>query len=176
MHPPNITAPRVERSAVSRVGRPITSGTSLGGPAFEIGKTSIGERVKASQTAHVANERRRSLPPAFTKSTQLEIKKGKLTNRNASNQKEDEDSRRTAIPMNLIAFATLEDRGGKRDLAINICRCSGRLLKNRRYAQNLGDGKIPAPAPYNNLDRPLAESVLEVAHRRNERRKAALES
>jgi hypothetical protein len=53
---------------------------------------------------------RRSFPPTLTKSTQLAIKKGKLTNRNASNQKEDEDSRRKANPRNLIGFATVEDR------------------------------------------------------------------
>ena len=104
--PPNITSPRFARATVSGRGKPITNGTSLGGPPFGIGKTSIGERVKASHTAHVAKDRRRPLPPTLTKSTQLAIKKGKLTNRNASNQKKDEDSRRRANPTNLIAFAT----------------------------------------------------------------------
>src|SRR5580700_7483723 len=91
-HP--ISLPRVLRVRRFRVGKPITNGTSLGSPPFGIGKTSIGERVKASQTAHVANDTRRRWPSSLTKSTQLAIKKGKQTNRNASNQKKDEDSRR----------------------------------------------------------------------------------
>jgi hypothetical protein len=52
----------------------------------------------ASHTAHVTNDRRRSVLPTLRKSTQLAIKRDKLTNRNASKQKNDEDSRRRATP------------------------------------------------------------------------------
>ena len=125
IQPPNITSPRFARSAVSRVGRPITSGTSLGGPPLGIGKTSIGEKVKTSPTAHVAYDGPRSRPPNLMKSTQLAIRKGKLTNRKASNQKNDEDSRIRANVRILIAFVTLEDRRENTILRSIIYSCSG---------------------------------------------------
>jgi hypothetical protein len=57
---------------------------------------------------------RRSLPPNLTKNTQLAIEKGKLMNRNVSNQKKDEDSRRRANPTILTPFATLRIEGETR--------------------------------------------------------------
>jgi len=72
----------------------------------------FGEKESASETTHVTNDGRKSLPPKLMKSTQLAIKKGKLANRNASNQKQDEHSRRRANPRSLTAFATVEDRVG----------------------------------------------------------------
>jgi hypothetical protein len=136
MQPPSITSPRFARSTVSRRGKPITKGTSRGGPPLGIGRTSIGEKVRTSQNAHVAKDGEISLSPTLTKRTQLAIKKGKLRNLSASNQKKDEDSRRRANPTNLIAFTTSEDRSGNAILRPNICRCSRSLLKNRYYAQN----------------------------------------
>src|SRR5215472_13222161 len=112
IQPPKITSPRFARSTVPRLGKPITNGTSLGGPPLGIGKISIGEKVKASHTAHVARKGRRSLLPTFTKRTQLAIKTGKLRNRNAITQKKDEETRRNGRPKSLSAFATLEDRSG----------------------------------------------------------------
>jgi hypothetical protein len=70
----------------------------------------MGEKVKASQTTHVTHDTRRFLSANLTKSTQLAIKKGKLTNRNAANQKKDEDSKSRANPKILNTFATLEER------------------------------------------------------------------
>jgi len=72
---------------------------------------SIGEKESASETAHVTIEERKSLPPGLMKSTQLNIRNGKLTNRNASNQKQDEDSRSRATAKVLTILATLEDLG-----------------------------------------------------------------
>src|SRR5215475_579515 len=95
MHPPKITSPRFARSTVSGPGRPITSGTSRGGPPFGIGKTSIGEKLNASQTAHAVNDGRSSVNPNLRKNTQARISSGRLTNRRATNQKQLE-TRRTA--------------------------------------------------------------------------------
>jgi hypothetical protein len=67
--------------------------------------------------AHVANDKRRSWPPNLIKSTQLAIKKGKLTNRNASNQKNDEDSRIRANARVLNLLATLRRTQGEHGLA-----------------------------------------------------------
>jgi hypothetical protein len=51
------------RSLVSGRGQPITSGTSLGRPAFGTGKMSIGDNVSMSQTAHAVIDGRRSARP-----------------------------------------------------------------------------------------------------------------
>jgi hypothetical protein len=82
---------------------------SLGGPPFGIGKTSIGEKVRASATAHAVNDGRRSRVPNLIKRTQLAMRNGKLTNRTASNQKNDADTRIRANARVLNVFATLED-------------------------------------------------------------------
>jgi hypothetical protein len=45
--------PRFARSRVSRRGKPISNGTSLGAPPLGIGKMSIGEKHSMSEITHV---------------------------------------------------------------------------------------------------------------------------
>ena len=81
---------------------------------------SIGEKERSRATAHTTNDGRRSRVPDLMKSrpylmqsTQLAIKKGRLTNRKASKQKQDEESNRRPSPTVLIACTTFEDRVGE---------------------------------------------------------------
>src|SRR5207245_2318667 len=87
IHPPKNTSPRCARSAVSRVGNPITNGTSLGLPPFGIGSMSIGKNVNGSQIAIAINDGRMVVRPYLRKSTHAAIKNGRLTNRYAPTQK-----------------------------------------------------------------------------------------
>jgi hypothetical protein len=142
IQPPNITSPRFARSTVSGRGKPITNGTSLGGPPFGIGKTSIGEKLRAIQIAHAAKDRRMSLPPDFTNITQPAIKNGKLTNRKAGNQKRYEASRKNN-PRILASLVTLRGTFIEDDLAVGVFEIQDWLAKHPHYANNRpGDSQL----------------------------------
>lgn len=70
----------------------------------------MGEKHSVSEITHVTNGERTSLPRNLMKSIQLAIKNGKLTNRNAINQKQDKHIRRTVRQTILAPFTILQDR------------------------------------------------------------------
>jgi hypothetical protein len=61
---------------------------------------SIGKNESASETVHVITDGRMSLLPSLKNSTQVAIKNGRLTNRNARKQKKDEEISSKAEPKN----------------------------------------------------------------------------
>ena len=146
MQPRSITSPRFARSTVSRRGKPITKGTSRGGPP--LGRTSISEKGRASQNAHVAKDGRMSL--SSTKRTQLAIKKGKLRNLSASSQKKNEDSNplfstSAAVAVsNLLGGALTTRKTGTdhRDILSQQYRCGAQCGRGECDSAVLSAGRV----------------------------------